>query len=72
MDWLLTGKMHMPLLVNFEEPLSDRLFDEKRMYTYVKTYAIMRHLDQTIKLLDRCNNVSGMVTGFLRPVYLEH
>lgn len=50
-DWLLTGKMDMPLLVNFEEPLSDRLFDENRMYTYVKTYAAMKNMDQTIRVL---------------------
>ncbi len=31
--------------------LSDRLFDEKRMYTYVKSYAVAKKLYQTAKTL---------------------
>lgn len=33
------------------ELLSDRLFDENRMYTYIKTYAVSNHLYQTVKVL---------------------
>lgn len=31
--------------------LSDRLFDENRMYTYVKTYATVKNMTQTMKVL---------------------
>lgn len=107
--------------------LSDRLFDENRMYTYVKTYAGMKNLIQTstallhdvcedcgvkinelpvndttkeavalltkddetdeesyyqkisgnpiatmVKLLDRCNNISGMAAGFSKEKTVEY
>ena len=38
LDWLLVGKDENELIMAFEEPPSDRLFNEERMYTYVKTY----------------------------------
>ena len=50
-DWLLRGKEEQALVIDFEEPLSDRLFHEDRMYTYVKTYATMKGLTQTIEVL---------------------
>lgn len=49
-DWLLTGKTEMPV-IDFEEPLSDRLFNEERMYTYVKAYAAFKNLPQTSRVL---------------------
>ncbi|MCD7819063.1 MAG: helix-turn-helix domain-containing protein [Lachnospiraceae bacterium] len=50
-DWLLTGNVGKPLMMDFQDTLSDRLFDENRMYTYVKTYATAHHLYQTAKVL---------------------
>lgn len=50
-DWLLTGEKESEIELDFEEPLSERLFNEDRMYTYVKTYAIMKGLEQTVEVL---------------------
>lgn len=50
-DWLLRGKEEQEIIIDFEEPLSDRLFNEDRMYTYVKTYATIKGLTQTIEVL---------------------
>lgn len=51
LDWLLTGKREESVQIDFQDTLSDRLFDEKRMYTYVKTYASAKKLHQTSKVL---------------------
>lgn len=51
LDWLLTGKAEERVLVDFQDSLSDRLFNEDRMYTYVKTYANAKNLYQTSKVL---------------------
>lgn len=50
-DWLLSGNNNHKTELNFEEPLSERLFNEERMYTYIKTYATMKHMPQTLKIL---------------------
>ena len=50
-DWLLTGKTEERVLLDFQDSLSDRLFNEDRMYTYVKTYASAKNLYQTSKVL---------------------
>ena len=50
-DWLLTGKTEERVLLDFKDSLSDRLFNEDRMYTYVKTYARVKNLYQTSKVL---------------------
>ena len=50
-DWLLTGKIQERVRFDFQDSLSDRLFDESRMYTYVKTYAGVKNLYQTLKVL---------------------
>ena len=50
-DWLLTGAKEPEIDINFEEPLSERLFNEDRMYTYVKTCAMIKGLEQTVKVL---------------------
>lgn len=50
-DWLLRGKEKTEIIIDFEEPLSDRLFNEDRMYTYVKTYATIKGLTQTVEVL---------------------
>ena len=46
--WL---RQEMPPVIDFEEPLSDRLFNEDRMYRYVQTYAEKKGLTQTLKVL---------------------
>lgn len=51
LDWLLTGKTEERVLFDFQDSLSDRLFNEDRMYTYVKTYASVKGLYQTSKVL---------------------
>lgn len=51
LDWLLTGKREERVLLDFQDSLSDRLFNEERMYTYVKTYAGVKNLTQTSKVL---------------------
>ena len=51
LDWLIAGRHEERILPEFEELLSDRLFDEQHMYTYVKTYANVREMPQTVKAL---------------------
>lgn len=51
LDWLLTGKVEERVLLDFQDSLSDRLFNEDRMYTYIKTYASVRNLPQTSRVL---------------------
>ena len=51
LDWLLTGKAEERVLFDFQDTLSERLFNEDRMYTYVKTYASVKNLCQTSKVL---------------------
>lgn len=51
LDWLLTGENEESVITNFQDSLSDRLFDENRMYTYVKTYAGVKKMYQTLKVL---------------------
>lgn len=50
-DWLLLGKAEEVVPLDFDEPLSDRLFNEEHMYTYVKTYGTLRGMKQTVKVL---------------------
>ena len=50
-DWLLMGKEENPLIIDIQENSSDRLFNEDRMYTYVKTYATIKQMYQTMKVL---------------------
>ncbi len=50
-DWLLTGKNEENVFADFKDSLSDRFFDEKHMYTYIKTYAGVKNLHQTSKVL---------------------
>lgn len=51
LDWLLTGNREERVLFDFQDSLSERLFNEDRMYTYVKTYAGVKNLYQTSKVL---------------------
>jgi len=50
-DWLLTGKTEERVLFDFQDSLSDRLFNEDRMYRYVQIYAEKKGLTQTLKVL---------------------
>ena len=50
-DWLLIGKAEELIPIDFDAPLSDRLFNEEHMYTYVKTYGTLRGMKQTVKVL---------------------
>ncbi|MDE6924155.1 MAG: helix-turn-helix domain-containing protein [Acetatifactor sp.] len=50
-DWLLTGVKEENVFIDFQNSLSDRLFDEGRMYTYIKTYANVKKLYQTSRVL---------------------
>lgn len=50
-DWLLSGKKNVNPPVDQEELLSDRLFNEDKMYTYIKTYATVKGLNQTMRVL---------------------
>ena len=49
-DYLLRGDRESSP-IHFELPLTGRLFDEEHMYTYVKTYAALNDLTQTLKAL---------------------
>lgn len=50
-DWLLMDEPENPVLQDIRETLTDRLFSEERMYTYVKTYATVKGLNQTVGVL---------------------
>ena len=50
-DWLLRGNSEKAIEIDFVEPISDRLFHEDRMYTYVKTVATMKGMTQTVEVL---------------------
>ncbi len=50
-DWLLEGEEPDEQLVEITKSLSDRLFDETKMYTFLKTFAISKGLFQTAKVL---------------------
>lgn len=50
-DAMIKKAQTSSLVIDFEEPLSDRLFNEERMYKYVKHYAELNGLTQTEKVL---------------------
>ena len=50
-DWLLKGSEPDEDLIKVTKELSDRLFDEKRMYTHVKAYASALGMLQTVRIL---------------------
>ena len=51
LDWLFVGKEDERISDDFQESLSDRLFDESKMYTYVKTYTSVKNLYQAARIL---------------------
>ena len=50
-DWLLSGKVPSPEIVEVTSNLSDRLFNEVRMSTYIGAYCNAKHLYQTRRAL---------------------
>ena len=50
-DWLLTGKLPSEEILKVTADLSDRLFNEARMATYVGAYCNAKHLYQTKRAL---------------------
>ena len=50
-DWLMTGEYEIEDTFYELDSLSDRLFNEDKMYTYVKTYATMKGMTQTLRVL---------------------
>ena len=50
-DWLLNGKLPSPQILEVTANLSDRLFNEARMATYVGAYCNAKGLHQTMKAL---------------------
>lgn len=73
-DWLFIGTAEDAIAIDFEEPLSDRLFNEERMYTYVKTCATMKGLLQTVEVLPYARELhDGQVRkGKDRVPYIYH
>ena len=61
-------------LLKVTEKLSDRLFDEKKMYTYVKSYASAKELYQTVKVLPQVREYhAGQVRkGVDKVPYIYH
>ena len=50
-DWLVSGEMPDEQITQITKHLSDRLFDENKMYTYIKAYATAKKLYQTLRVL---------------------
>ena len=50
-DWLVCGREPEQVLLEITRHLSDRLFDEEKMYTYIKGYATAKGLYQTVRVL---------------------
>lgn len=50
-DWLLIDEPEEQAVQDIRETLSDRLFSEERMYTYIKTYATVKGMNQTVSVL---------------------
>ena len=50
-DWLLSGEKTPEEILEITSDLSDRLFSEAKMHTYVSAYCNAKHLNQTKKTL---------------------
>ena len=61
-------------MIDFEEPLSDRLFNEDRMYRYVENYATIKEMYQTVSVLSYARELhEGQVRkGQERVPYIYH
>lgn len=73
-DWLLDGELPDETLVEITRHLSDRLFDETRMYTYVKTYVTAKEMYQTARVLPyvREKHASQVRKGKDKVPYINH
>ena len=66
--------MQMNPMIDFEEPLSDRLFNEDRMYRYVENYATIKEMYQTVSVLSyaRERHEGQVRKGQERVPYIYH
>lgn len=72
-DWLLTGTVSEKYFFE-KEDISERLFNEERMYTYIKSYAVARGMVQTLKALPyaRKKHEGQFRSGKDRVPYIYH
>lgn len=73
-DWLLSGEAPDEVLVELTRHMSDRLFDETRMYTYVKTFATAKEMFQTVRVLPyvREKHAGQVRKGKDKVPYINH
>lgn len=73
-DWLLRGETPDETLLEITRHLSDRLFDEKRMYTYVKTYVTAKEMYQSARVLPyvREKHAKQVRKGKDKVPYINH
>ncbi len=74
MEWLLLGKSDKKPECSFVEPLSERIFSEDKMYTYIKTTASYKKMEQTLRVLPYVRELhSGQVRkGKEKVPYMNH
>ncbi len=73
-DWLVSGEAPDAELIEITKHLSDRLFDETKMYTYIKGFATARKLYQTVHVLPyvREKHKGQVRKGGDRVPYVNH
>ncbi len=73
-DWLVSGEAPDEELIEITKHLSDRLFDETKMYTYIKGFATARKLYQTVHVLPyvREKHEGQVRKGEDRVPYVNH
>ena len=73
-DWLISGEKPDAELIDITKHLSDRLFDETKMYTYIKAFATARKLYQTVRVLPyvREKHEGQVRKGEDRVPYVNH
>lgn len=73
-DWLLTGKKSKETYFQEEGEISERLFNEERMYTYIKSYATARGMTDTLKALPfaREKHIGQLRRGKEQIPYIYH
>ena len=73
-DWLLLGKRQSSYIGMTPDDLSDRMFNEEHMYTYVKQFATFHNLYQTLRVLPyaREKHAGQVRKGKDRIPYIYH
>ncbi len=73
-DWLVSGEEPDEDIIEITKHLSDRLFDETRMYTYIKAFSTARKLYQTVRVLPyvREKHAGQVRKGEDRVPYINH